>query len=66
MRQIANLYNWKPRRLNPALCWLEKRKLITLHSAIGTAPYICFAVDGNFPALRRFVKISRDEQVTET
>lgn len=65
MKQIANRYNWKPRRLNPALCWLEKRKLITLHRAIGIAHYVCFAVDGNFPALRRFVKKHRDEQATK-
>lgn len=65
MNQIASRYDWRPRRLNPALCWLEKRKLVTLHRALGTAPYVCFATDGNFPALRRFVKKHRDEQTTE-
>ena len=40
--------------------------ICTDHHVIGTSPWVCFAVDGNFPALRRFVQISRDEQVTET
>lgn len=66
MKQIASRYNWKPRRLNPALCWLEKRKLVTLHRALGTRGYVCFAIDGNFPALRRFVKMHRDEQTTDS
>ena len=64
MKQIASRYNWKPRRLNPALCWLRKRKLATLHQALGTRGYVCFAIDGNFPALRRFIKRHRDEQTT--
>ena len=64
MKQIASRYNWRPRRLNPALCWLEKRKLVTLHRALATRNYVCFAIDGNFPALRRFVKKHRDEQTT--
>ena len=65
MRQIASRYNWKPRRLNPALCWLEKRKLVTLRRALATRGYVCFAVDGNFPALRRFVKRHRDDYTDE-
>ena len=64
MKQIASRYNWKPRRLNPALCWLRKRKLATLHQALGTRGYVYFAIDGNFPALRRFIKRHRDEQTT--
>ena len=66
MKQIAGRYKWEARRLNPALCWLEKRKLVTLRLAIGTGPYVCFAVDCNFPALRRFVKKHRDEQTAES
>ena len=54
--KIAEQYDWSPRRLNPAIYWLEKRKMVTLRKTFGTAPYICAVIKGDPSALRRLVK----------
>ena len=56
MRQIADLHGWSPRRLNPALCWLEKRKLVTLRRGWWSRPFVCHAIDIYRASLSRFVK----------
>jgi len=53
--EIAKLYDWSARRLNPALSFLKSRDLASVDGAIGCAPYIAFRVRGT-DATRRFVK----------
>lgn len=52
---IAELYEWSPRRLNPAISYLINRKIIRDMKAIGTAPWVTVRVDKT-DATRRFVK----------
>jgi hypothetical protein len=52
---VATLYNWSPRRLNPAIAYLESRKLIEARHGIGPGPYGAHNV-GWTPATRRFVR----------
>ena len=54
--KVIKHFDWTPRQLNPALCWLEKKGLVTLIRAWGTAPYVCHDIYSDQPALRRFVK----------
>ena len=56
MKQIADFYGWTPRQLNPALCWLEKRKLVTLYRAWWSNPFVCYAIATNRAFLEHFVK----------
>ena len=46
------LYDLPSRQLNPALCWLEKEKIINLHRVLGTDCMVGFQPS----FLRRFVK----------
>lgn len=52
---IAALYKWSPRRLNPAIAYLSNRKLIQDMKAIGTSPWITAEVNKT-DATRRFLK----------
>ncbi len=53
--QIAERYQWTPRRLNPAIFYLKDRNAIATREHLGTSPFItggCSSTD----ATRRFVK----------
>ena len=54
-QEIADRYDWMPRRLNPAIYYLLKRKLIVDYSAIGTQPFAILWITKN-ENTRRFVK----------
>ncbi|MDR6672148.1 toll/interleukin-1 receptor domain-containing protein [Xanthomonas sp. 1678] len=53
--QIGQRYGWEPRRLNPAMAYLEEREAVQLSKALATSPYICFEIRRN-DATRRFVR----------
>ncbi|MCX5721979.1 MAG: GGDEF domain-containing protein [Nitrospirae bacterium] len=38
-REIGEKLGWEPRRLNPAMSWLENRGFAKLYSAMGASPY---------------------------
>ncbi|ACK86189.1 toll/interleukin-1 receptor domain-containing protein [Methylorubrum extorquens] len=57
--EIAARYGWTPRRLNPALTYLEERAAIRISEAIGSAPYVTIRV-ARTDATRRFVKSRSD------
>lgn len=52
---VATQYGWPPRRLNPAIAYLESRKLIDCRHTIGPAPFTAHRIGWN-QATRRFVK----------
>jgi hypothetical protein len=53
--QIAQRYRWEPRRLNPAMAYLEERDAVQLSKALATTPYIGFKIRRT-DATRRFVR----------
>jgi len=53
--QIAERYEWVPRRLNPALSYLISRKLIRSLTHMGMGPWIAVHIEKT-DATRRFVK----------
>ncbi|MET4573283.1 hypothetical protein ABIA68_002141 [Stenotrophomonas rhizophila] len=53
--QIAQRYGWEPRRLNPAMAYLEERDAVQLSRALATSPYIGFKIRRT-DATRRFVR----------
>jgi hypothetical protein len=55
VQEIAARYGWPPRRINPAVTWLENRTLIRSSKAMGTQPWIAAWIDKT-DATRRFVK----------
>ncbi len=54
-KEIAALYGWEPRRLNPAIAYLAERGLIVDYRVLASNPYITSRVVGN-ENMRRFVK----------
>ncbi len=54
-REIAEQYDWEPRRLNPALAFLLQRDLLVDYGGISTAPYLMYRVVGK-DGIRRFLK----------
>ena len=56
LKEIAEHYNWKPRRLNPAICYLEDQGLIKGYRAIGTGHFCVFFIEGNRSRIRRLLK----------
>ena len=54
--EIAKRYGWAPRRLNPAIAYLQERRLIQDCRGVATAPWFCFSVRGHEGDLRRFVR----------
>lgn len=55
VEKIAQLYNWEPRRMNPAVSFLVNRKLVQDLKTLGSAPWaMCTIVKTD--ATRRFVK----------
>lgn len=55
IEKIAQLYNWEPRRINPAVAFLVNRQLIRDLKTIGSAPWIMMHIEKT-DATRRFVK----------
>lgn len=53
--EIAALYGWAPRRINPALAYLLTRKLAFVSEALGTQPWLSHWVQKN-DQTRRFVR----------
>jgi hypothetical protein len=53
--EIAGLYGWEPRRMNPAVAYLKHRDLINCMEAWGTGDFIGFRIQKT-DATRRFVK----------
>lgn len=54
--ELAEHYAWEPRRLNPAIAYLELVGAAKLLHALGTAPFICAALWLTSKA-RRFVRL---------
>ena len=54
--EIAELYGWPPRRLNPAITYLLDRGMLYDMKAMGTQPLRIFHVTGREDPLRRLVK----------
>jgi hypothetical protein len=52
---IAERYGWTARRLNPAIHYLQGRKLADVHTALGMGKWAAFQIEKN-DATRRFVK----------
>lgn len=52
---IAVKYGWAPRRLNPAIAYLDARGAVVLLSALASGPYIGVSIRKN-DSTRRFVK----------
>ncbi len=52
---IAAHYGWEPRRLNPAIAFLETRKLVSVYDGMGTMPFNVHRVTAT-DATRRYVK----------
>jgi len=55
LKDIAQRYEWEPRRLNPAVAYLSNRKIIRDVRAIGGSPWLCPFVHLTTDT-RRFVK----------
>lgn len=53
--QIPHRDRWEPRRLNPAMAYLEDRDAVQLSKALATSPYIGFKTQRT-DATRRFVR----------
>ena len=53
--QVAERYGWEPRRLNPAMAFLEERGAAYISKALATGPYIGFEIRRT-DATRRFVR----------
>lgn len=53
--KIAELYEWQPRRLNPAIAYLDERDAIRTLKGLGTTPYVAYKVQRT-DATRRFVR----------
>jgi hypothetical protein len=54
-KEIADLYGWEPRRLNPSISYLLERQLIIDYRVLGNHPWAALRIVGN-DGLRRFVK----------
>ena len=54
-QEIAERYGWQPRRLNPALSYLIKRKLIQSLTHLAMGPWVAVHLEKT-DATRRFVK----------
>lgn len=53
--QVSERYGWEPRRLNPAMAYLEERGAVRVFRALATGPYIGFEIRKT-DATRRFVR----------
>ncbi len=57
-KEIADIYGWDARRLNPAMAYLVNRKLIHARTALNTGDWLVYSI-GATDATRRFVKSRR-------
>jgi len=55
-KEIAELYGWQARRLNPVVAYLLERGLILDYRAMGTQPWAIVRIVGKSDPIRRFVK----------
>lgn len=55
-QQIADLYGWEPRRLNPAITYLFDRGMLVDYKALGVPQFVMVRVVGKEDEIRRFVK----------
>lgn len=53
--KIAERYGWPPRRLNPAIAYLEERDAVLVSKGLGTTPFVVYTVQRT-DATRRFVR----------
>jgi len=54
-KEISERYRWSPRRLNPAITYLQERDVIHVHEVLGSGPFVTSRV-ARTDATRRFVK----------
>ena len=55
-KEIAERYEWDPRRINPAAAYLINRDVVIGSKAIGTAPWLVVRIEPKDGATRRFVR----------
>lgn len=55
-QKIAERYDWSPRRLNPAIIYLEERGLLVEYKILGSAPFTSHRAVAKEDELRRFLK----------
>lgn len=55
-QQIADLYGWEPRRLNPAITYLLDRDIVRNCQTLGVREFVMRSVIGKEDELRRFLK----------
>ncbi|GAB2655373.1 toll/interleukin-1 receptor domain-containing protein [Arenimonas aestuarii] len=53
--RVADRYGWEPRRLNPAMAYLDERGAARITTALATGPYIGYEICRT-DATRRFVR----------
>lgn len=55
-QQIADLYGWEPRRLNPAITYLQDRKMLMDYRMLDVPQFVTVRVVGKSDEIRRFLK----------
>lgn len=53
--EIASRYGWCPRRLNPAITYLQDRDVVEVRTALCSGPFVAIAVEAS-GSTRRFVR----------
>ena len=53
--EIADKFNWPPRRINPAIAWLKERDAVETGSERGVVPWCCHWVNANHTTRRLIV-----------
>ena len=56
LKEIAERYEWEPRRINPAVAYLINREVVIGGKAIGTASWLAVWIRPKDGATRRFVR----------
>ena len=56
LREIAERYEWEPRRINPAAAYLINRDVVIGGKALGTSPWLAAWIEPKDGATRRFVR----------
>lgn len=54
--EIAERYDWEPRRLNPAITYLLDRGMLADYQVLNSKPFVIARVVGKEDPIRRFVK----------
>lgn len=55
-QQIADLYGWEPRRLNPAVTYLFDRGILVDYKVLGAPQFVMLRAVGKADEIRRFLK----------